>query len=263
MYIPAKKSLGQNFLTSQAALHEIAEAALISPGETILEVGPGKGVLTEVLLACGANVIAVEKDRRLIPFLSEKFVSAVATGKLKIIEADILELSKKEIGLTDHQYKVVANIPYYITGIFIRTFLETDIQPSHMVILVQKEVAERIVARDGKESILSISVKAYGIPKLISTVKAGSFQPAPKVDSAILQIGSISRNFFTEFSESVFFEILKKGFAHKRKVLVQNLELKDEDRARAVSLFGNEKIRAEDITTEQWGKLVEILTTKK
>ena len=259
MHIPAKKSLGQNFLTSQAALNEIVEASRISPGEIILEVGPGKGALTEVLLKKGAKVLAIEKDRRLIPYLSEKFTDAVSRGQLKIIEADILELSKNDLGLVDHEYKIVANIPYYITGIFIRTFLETTIQPSHIVLLVQKEVAERIVARDKKESLLSLSVKVYGTPKLISTVKAGSFQPAPNVDSAILQISSINRGFFNGFSETVFFEMLKKAFAHKRKILLQNLELKDEKRAQAIALFGNEKVRAEDVTVAEWQRLAQIL----
>ena len=120
-------------------------------------------------------------------------------------------------------YKLVTNIPYYITGQIIRKFLETENQPSSMTLLVQKEVADRIVAKDGKESLLSISVKAYGSPKYIQTVRRGSFDPAPKVDSAIIHIADISRKNFQKISEENFFRLIHAGFAHKRKQLLPNL----------------------------------------
>ncbi len=218
----AKKSLGQNFLKSEAALREIIEAGEITAGETVLEIGPGRGALTEYLLAAGATVIAVEKDRELIAVLGETFAEAVAAGKLRVIEADILEWNRTELPTN---YKVIANIPYYITGAIIRMFFEATVQPQKIVLLVQKEVADRIVARDGKESILSISVKAYCTPRLVKIVKAGSFVPAPAVDSAIVAFSDISKKLFIEngVDESMFFMVVKEGFAHKRKVLRSNL----------------------------------------
>ena len=175
----AKKSLGQHFLKSERALSSIIESAKISPGETILEIGPGLGVLTEKLLDAGAKVIAVEKDDSLFVFLKEKFGE-----KINLIHEDILDFDSNDLG----KYKIVANIPYNITGAILEKFLSADNQPESMVLLVQKEVAERIVARNNKESILSISVKAYGDPKYIEKVLAGSFVPAPNVDSAIILI---------------------------------------------------------------------------
>ncbi len=242
--IKAKKSLGQNFLKSKAAVQQILKAAELSKGDTVLEVGPGKGVLTEGLLESGANVIAIEKDDRLIEFLNEKFQNEISSGQLKIINQDILDFDPSILAKTP--YKLVANIPYYITGVLLRKFLENNTQPERMVLMLQKEVAKRIVASDKKESILSISVKAYGTPKYIGTVPARYFSPAPKVDSAILQISNISKKLFTKNSitEEKFFEILKTGFAHKRKLLKGNLGYQPENVAQLA--------RAEDITLETW-----------
>ncbi len=196
--LPAKKSLGQNFLHSMGAVHAMVEASRVTKDDIVLEIGPGKGVLTEFLLKTGAQVIAVEKDDRMIPHLSERFGGEVTSGKLKLIHGDILDMSPKDLGILAGKYKLVANIPYYITGELIQKFLETDTQPSLMTLMLQKEVARRIVAKDAKESILSLSVKAYGSPKYIQTVSAGSFNPVPSVDSAILLIDNISDQFFIE-----------------------------------------------------------------
>ncbi len=242
--IKAKKSLGQNFLKSKSAVRQILTAANLLESDTVLEVGPGKGVLTEGLLESGANVLAVEKDDRLIEFLNEKFPKEISNGQLQIINQDILDFNPDFLSKTP--YKLVANIPYYITGALIRKFLESDHQPEKMVLMLQKEVAKRIVANDKKESLLSISVKVYGTPKYIDTVPARYFSPAPKVDSAILQISNISKKLFEEnkITEEKFFGILKAGFAHKRKLLKGNLG------------FLPEKVdplaRAEDITLATW-----------
>ena len=208
----------------------MVHAAHIAQGETVLEIGPGKGVLTKGLLKAGAKVIAVEKDPRSIEYMKENFGGEIAAGNLKLIEADILEISPKELGLEKENYAVAANIPYYITGEILRKFLTANDHPSRMVLLVQKEVAKRIVAADGKESILSISVKAYGEPKYIVTVPKRSFRPVPSVDSAVIFIDKISREFFIggqndkqNIDEKLFFDVVKAGFAHKRKVLKGNL----------------------------------------
>ncbi|MDD5050575.1 MAG: 16S rRNA (adenine(1518)-N(6)/adenine(1519)-N(6))-dimethyltransferase RsmA [Candidatus Pacebacteria bacterium] len=258
----AKKSLGQNFLNSKPALEKIVAAAKLSADDVVLEVGPGKGALTELLLEKAGKVIAVEKDDRLIPFLQEKFQREISSGNFTLVHSDILEFSPTSQNLLENSYKLVANIPYYITGIFIRKFLSEVAQPSTMVLMLQKEVAERIVARDGKESILSMSVKAYGTPKIIGIVKAGSFTPAPAVDSAILAIENISKDFFRGTSEESFFELLKAGFGSKRKQLQNNLRTnKNISQERMKILFEKagitEKARAEDLTLFQWKKLLE------
>ncbi len=215
-----KKSLGQHFLTSEHYLSLIADTALLVRGERVLEIGPGEGTLTRAMLERGTIVHAIEKDHRLIPVLNETFAKEIAEGKFILKEGDVLE---EEVS-TEQPYKLVANIPYYITGAIIEKYLSAEAQPTQMVVLVQKEVAERI-AREKKESILSLAVKAYGTPRYIKTVPAGAFSPPPEVDSAILSIENISRNNFANAEhEKKFFELLHAGFAHKRKLLKRNIE---------------------------------------
>ena len=331
----AKKSLGQNFLKSKEALRALIEAGKIDAEDIVLEVGPGKGVLTTELLKRAKKVVAVEKDSRLIEELNEKFSEEIKSGKLELVEGDILEFDPTPLGLrplpskgrisadifsrnsneenlpsegrisadifsrnsneenlpsegSGHSddrgvYKIIANIPYYITGSFLQKFLESEFQPSKMVLMLQKEVARRIVgegrkaeSRDfflqekrsvtppggpnlnGKESILSISVKAYGTPKYIMTVKAKYFSPEPNVDSAIILIDKISKDFFTNLSEAVFFKIVKAGFAHKRKMLIGNLKSVAGDKNLKEIFIKNNippKTRAEDITLNDWAEL--------
>ena len=254
----AKKTLGQHFLRDPRILEKIIAAAQLAPEDTVLEVGPGEGTLTELLLKKARRVIAVEKDNRLIPFLQQKFSSEIASGKLALVHADILELDVKGQWLKVNSWKVVANLPYYITGQFLRKFLQSDNQPSSMTLSLQKEVAKRIIAADGRESVLSISVKAYGAPRYIETVKAGSFSPPPQVDSAILAIENISKDFFRlnlkKVEEKEFFVLLKKGFAHPRKLLSSNLGIAP---AMLRALDITENARAEDLSLEQWGKLAQ------
>lgn len=216
-----KKSLGQNFLKSTKAISDIVASGRLSKNDTVLEIGPGKGALTEKLLETGAKVVAVEADGELIQTLQEKFLVDIEKGKLELIHGDILEISIKDLKLK--KYKIIANIPYYITGAIIRKFLEANLQPELMVLLVQKEVAERIVARDGKQSILSMSVKVYGEPKIISKVSARYFSPTPKVDSAIILVDNISKKNFKNLTEKDFFEVIKTAFGQKRKTLIKNL----------------------------------------
>lgn len=247
-----KKSLGQNFLTSPGAVFDIVKAADLQADDVVLEIGPGKGVLTRELVHWASRVVAVEKDEALGEQLAKEFEGK---SKFTLIPQDILEFKPEEHGLKDHGFKLVANIPYYITGEILQKFLESEVQPSRMVLMVQKEVALRIVARDQVESILSMSVKAYGKPRIIATVKAGSFFPKPKVDSAILLIEDISRNFFTTehsfgtATEGKFFETVKKGFAHKRKFVKSNLSLSEA----SLSECGiPPKSRPEELSRENW-----------
>ena len=252
--IKSKKSLGQNFLTNTTIVSSIADEGNITPNETILEIGPGKGVLTEELLKRGAKVIAIEKDTELLPYLEGKFSKALSEKRLTLIQGDILNYEV----LFEEKYKVIANIPYYITGLIIRKFLSEQIQPERMVLLVQKEVAERIVAQNKKESLLSISIKIYGTPKYIKTVKAVNFNPIPKVDSAILLIENISRNFLGSVSEKRFFEVLHAGFSHKRKQLFGNLKAVFEEKALKIKMESAhilQNTRAESLSKENWLEL--------
>ena len=226
-------------------LSAVADAAHIKEGETVLELGPGDGSLTSVLLERGAKVIAIEKDSRLIPLLKEKFAGA----KFEIIEADAkdYDISKS---FENSEFKVVGNIPYYITGALFKKFLTAPHQPSTLVFLIQKEVAERI-ARSRKESILSLSIKAYGTPKYIKTVPAGAFSPPPKVDSAILAVENISRkNFESPAHEAKFFELVKKGFSQKRKFLKNNLG--PDYYSFLQKAVVDDKARAEDVPLLKW-----------
>jgi 16S rRNA (adenine1518-N6/adenine1519-N6)-dimethyltransferase len=247
----AKKSLGQNFLKSKPALTMMCTAGDVQNTDTIVEIGPGKGALTERLLELAGKVIAIEKDRELVDHLNERFENEIKDGKLEIVSGDCLEYTPGP-----EQYKLIANIPYNITGAILKKFLSGINQPERMVLLVQKEVAERIVARDAKESILSISVKAYGAPKYMMKVEKRFFSPAPKVDSAIIAITGISKkNFKDQGQEDKFFEVVKAGFAHKRKVLKKNLEdaLPKERIAELFKTYNiNEKVRAEDINLSNW-----------
>lgn len=248
MALQKKKSLGQHFLRAKNYLAVAADAAEITPGETVLEIGPGEGTLTEELLARGAHVIAVEKDHRLIPLLQEKF----SGQPIEVREADALEFETGEF--SSGSYKVVGNIPYYITGALIKKFLSAEHQPSTLVFLVQKEVADRI-ARSKKESILSLAVKAYGAPRYIKTVPAGAFSPPPKVGSAILAVSDISREHFTSREhEEQFFDLLHKGFGSKRKFLANNLKpMLGDHLAEAFRHAGvAETARAEDVPLEKW-----------
>lgn len=265
--IKAKKSLGQNFLHSKVALFKMCESANLKEGDTIIEIGPGKGALTELLLEKGAKVIAIEKDERLITFLNEKFEKYTKNSQFILINGDALTIEIKKIGqktfvLTENSknqivsdYKIIANIPYYITGALIRICLEQSIKPSSLTFLVQKEVADRIVANDGKQSLLSLSVQFYGEAKKIMSVSNKSFKPVPKVHSAIINI-NINKESASNKEQGKFFDLIHRGFAHKRKTLRKNLidsGLPKEIVDQAFNKLSiDDKTRAEDINPKTW-----------
>lgn len=269
----AKKSLGQHFLKSEKALTQIVGAGDIGIDDVVLEIGPGTGVLTSKLLSLAGRVIAIEKDRELIPVLEEKFSKEIASGKLEIIEADVLKFDITNYLLLSTTYKLIANIPYYITGAIIEKFLSAENQPERVVLLIQKEVAERIVAKPhsmrqdlatkggarGKESVLSIAVKVYGTPRIVAKVPAGAFVPAPKVDSAIILIENISQDFFKDVDEKSFFRLLKFVFGKKRKQIGGSLSEYIGSREKALVLLESvsidSKTRPENLTISDWKKL--------
>ena len=218
----AKKSLGQNFLTNPLVPVWMADAADLQRGDMVLEIGPGTGMLTREFLKRGARVIAVEADERAVTLLTDMFEHELAAGQLVLEHVDIREVDLSKIGLKQGSYKLIANIPYHLSGILFRMFLSGNCQPSTLVFLTQKEVAERI-SRDPKESLLSLSVKAYGTPRYVKTVSRGNFSPKPKVDSAIISVSDISKTHFNTLDEAFFFEMLHLGFAAKRKQLLGNL----------------------------------------
>ncbi len=240
----AKKSLGQNFLMHARIAERIAMTPGLTRASVAFEIGPGTGMLTRELLKLAGRVIAVEADEELFEGLQHDFASDIAAGRLELTHCDIrtFDLARLPKG-----YVLVANIPYYLTGEIFRLFLSAANQPSSMTLLVQKEVAERI-ARSRKESILSLSVKAYGTPKYEFTVPRGAFSPAPKVDSAVLSVRGISRKRFADAEEEqLFFTLLHAGFAHKRKFVRKNL-------IEAGFSSGDlpEKARAEDLPLAAW-----------
>ena len=256
----AKKSLGQNFLMHAQIANRIVHTAQVSREDVVVEVGPGTGMLTKELLATGATVVAIEADRDLIPVLSETFRDALLSKQLTLIEGDVRTtplLPYVQAGA----YKVVANIPYYITGEIIRLFLSHPLPPKSMTLLVQKEVAIR-VAREKKESLLSLSVKTYGTPTYAFTVSRGAFVPKPKVDSAVLHIEHVKNPFGSSDEAERFFAMLHAGFAHKRKFVLNNLSsvAGSDALTQAFSeLHLSPKSRAEDFTLSTWRALFEVL----
>lgn len=265
--ITAKKSLGQHFLTSAVVPSWMCDAAEITSDDTVLEIGPGTGVLTKEILSRGATVVALEADLRAIEVLEETFAAEISDGTLILHHIDVRKLDLATLPLiSDHTFKVVANIPYYLSGFLFRTFLESAVQPTDLVYLVQKEVAKRITTdlqRGEKESLLSLSVKVYGTPKYIKTVTRGHFTPPPKVDSGVIAIRNITRENFTHIEESLFFNLLHLGFGQKRKQLLGNLS-KQYSREILTNTFSTVDIpvsaRAEDIPLEKWLKLVQALS---
>ncbi len=256
-----KRSLGQNFLTSDVVPNWMCDAGKIQIEDTVLEIGPGTGMLTKILLARGAKVIAIEADHRAIETLNSTFTEEIGTKQLQIHHGDIRDLMPSALNLKDHSFKVVANIPYYLSGFLLRSLLESKIQPSSITFLIQKEVAERI-ARDKKESLLSLSVKVFGNPTYIKTVTRGHFNPMPKIDSAIISIYDINRDNFKQIEMSTFFEIIHKGLGNKRKQLLSNLS-HSYKREELENIFTKLeiplKVRGEDVNLDTWLKLTKAL----
>lgn len=271
MFHQAKKSLGQNFLKNEKIIQRIADEACLVDHEGVLEIGPGLGALTRELLLRSSHIFAVEKDYALFDHLTDSFSLEISQGKLILQQGDILTWHPEDLlrQTNTSSYKIVANIPYNITGAILEKFLSEKKQPTMMLLMVQKEVAERIIAKNkktggkGKESILSIAVKAYGEPSYVCTVKAGNFVPAPKVDSAVIKIDMISRkNFINDHHEQVFFQLVKTGFAHKRKTLLGNLKNIFEPEIvgpALASLSLSEQVRAEDLGITDWLSLSHIV----
>lgn len=251
----AKKSLGQNFLHYPKALTALISLVHKQKLSNILEIGPGKGALTRALLEkTNCTVHVVELDQRMCEFLQETFTEYVENKRLFIHHADILDINPDDIFKGNH-YGIVGNLPFYITGAIIKKFLTHTYYPTYMGIIIQKEVADRIVANDGKESILSLSVKIFGIPKSLLKIPKKYFTPIPKVDAGLVSITDIHQNRSTHWY-TTFFNLVKQGFAHKRKKLTTNInDQQIKDFLHHHNLSAN--IRAEDMSCDQWIQLTD------
>jgi 16S rRNA (adenine1518-N6/adenine1519-N6)-dimethyltransferase len=257
-----RKSLGQNFLVDEHALSHIVRAADITLDDVVLEIGPGLGSLTLFLSEAARHVIAVEIDRSLISPLRSVLA---ARSNVSIVEGDILKLDPTELlspYLTNElpNYKVVANIPYYITSAIIRHLLEADIKPQSIVLTIQQEVAQRIIAQPDDMNLLAVSVQFYGVPRIVQRIPAGAFYPAPDVDSAVVRIDLPDQPRVAVKDVDWFFKVAKAGFGQKRKQLhnslTAGLPLKHERIMQALSdIEIDPKRRAETLTIEEWGRL--------
>lgn len=253
----AKKGLGQHFLVDRSVLEKIISAAELTPSDTVIEVGPGLGILTGELVKNAAKVIAIEVDSKLASSL-QKRLSKFAN--LTVINADVLQLDPVELIDKKSNYKVVANLPYYIAAPILRHFLEASLKPSLMMVMVQKEVGQSIVAQPGDMGILSISVQLYGKPTIVDYVPAQSFYPEPKVDSAIVHIEVYPRPAVDVADIAGFFEIVKAGFSAPRKQIRNSLALGLElTSAEIVQLLEQAGVmpqrRPETLSLEEWASL--------
>ena len=243
------KKLGQNFLIDQRIIKKIIKAACLEPNDVVLEIGAGTGLLTIPLAQQAKKIIAVEKDRKLSKILKQN-LEKQNIKNVEVIEQDILKLKIKKI----NSFKVVANLPYYITSPVIRKFLESNNLPERMILTIQKEVAQRITSKPPEMNLLALSVQFYAQAEIISFISKKSFWPVPKVDSAIIEIKLLKEK---RNNKDLFFKIVKAGFASPRKQLLNNLSKKlklDKEKTKNWLLKNNVKPeqRAETLTINDW-----------
>jgi len=258
--ITPRKGLGQNFLISEGLLRRIINAANLEKDDVVLEVGAGLGTLTRGLAERAGRVIAVELDQRLMPVLRR---TLAPYPHAELVQQDILSIQPGD--LVSPPYKVVANLPYYITSAILRHFLEAAAKPSLMVVTVQKEVAERIVASPGEMSLLAVSVQFYGIPRIVTKAPPGAFYPSPRVHSAVVLIDLHQEPVTAGVNVAAFFDTVRAGFAQRRKQLrnslSQGLKLPAQEVVEALHRSGiGEKQRPQELSVEQWVHLTRELT---
>ncbi len=269
----ARKGLGQHFVIDEEVLKLTTSAAEVNPTDVIMEIGPGLGVLTKELAKQAGWVIAIELDSKLAVLLKQTLISfdnvtIINEDVLQVKPADLIQEQKSRFPPTINDpfsYKLVANLPYYITSPVLRHFLEASLKPQIMVVMVQKEVAEAIVAEPGQMSVLSVSVQFYGRTRIISYVPAHCFYPAPEVDSAILQISLYSQPKVAVTDVGSFFELVRAGFAASRKQIANSLSQGlGLPKVQTLSLLAKADItpqrRAETLTLKEWAQLWQVIT---
>lgn len=256
-----KQSLGQNFLFDDNILARIVAVAEVSRQDDVLEIGPGVGHLTRHLARAARRVVAVELDDRLMPALQQQLADAEG---VTIVHGDILEQDPSR-WFGDAPYKVVANVPYYITGAILQHLLDGAQRPQLMVVTLQKEVAERIVAEPGDMTLLAVSVQFFGRPHIAGEIKAGAFWPRPEVDSAILRIDMHPAPPLPPQEQETFFRIVRTGFSQKRKQLQKNLRALGFDRRELLSLLRQAHVdpsrRAQTLSVEEWLAVYSVLSS--
>lgn len=269
--IKPARSKGQNFLINEKIYDEIIKAAQIDKQDTVLEVGPGLGFMTAKLAKAAGRVIAVELDDKLASYL-QMAVDAQDLENVEIINQDILKLNLSEHIPAGEPFKVVANLPYNITSIFLRSYLSAARPPKSMTLMLQKEVADRMVAVPPDMSVLAVSVQYYCRPEVIREVKAGNFWPEPEVDSAIIRMVvrtrpiELKNNSEQLAADKIFFRLVRSGFSSKRKMLKNNLaaglKMRSQELEKELVKLGlDPKVRAEELSLENWQKLVAALSS--
>jgi 16S rRNA (adenine1518-N6/adenine1519-N6)-dimethyltransferase len=260
--IKPNKFMGQNFLIDENVLNKIVETADIKSDDIILEVGPGLGILTTELAERAKRIIAVEKDKELCEIL-KNILTAQNIINVEIVHGDILQLQQIQ---KLQRYKIVANIPYYLTSPLIRKFLEANNKPDEIILMIQKEVAQRICAKPPKMSLLSVAVQFYAKPEIIALVSKNCFYPAPKIDSAIIKIIPQANTNYDKSDRKIdtekFFRLVKTGFSAKRKMLFNNLksEFQSSNVKSILKNIGlNPNCRAENLSIDDWIKLYTLL----
>ena len=253
------RRMGQNFLVNRGVLHQIVAAAELEPTDTVIEIGPGLGLLTRELTKLAGKVIAIELDERLAGALGQ---SLHHPPNLNIINADVLGVDPAVLmeQFQSSRYKVVANLPYYITSPTLRHFLEARVKPSLLVVMVQQEVGQTIVAQPGDMSLLSVSIQFYGQPRIICKVPAKCFFPQPKVDSVLLRIDVYREPPVKVTDQSRFFDLVRAGFSSRRKQLhnslAHGLQIETQKAASLIEQAGiDPKRRAETLSLEEWAEL--------
>lgn len=256
--IRPRKSLGQNFLFDRRVVERIVQAAEIAPGDRVVEVGPGLGILTEALLQAGAEVYAIELDSRLAAHLRETFGD---DPRLHLVEGNVLAIDPAEVVPPDRPYAVAANLPYSVASAVLMHFLESSRPPRRLTVMVQREVAERIVARPPAMTILGVAAQFFTVPRIAFRVPPSVFVPPPKVESAVVVLDVKEELPLPPEDRARFFRVVNAGFRHKRKQLVNSLadELgaaKDEIAAWLAEAGIAPTRRAETLTVEEWVALV-------
>ena len=254
MGLRPRKGLGQHFLVDTQVLDKIIAAARLAADGRVIEVGPGLGVLTRALARHAGEVVAIEVDPHLADALRNMFAGQ---SNVRIVVADVLQLEPSSVVAAP--YKVVANLPYYIAAPVLRHFLEAKVRPERIVVMVQREVAKRLVARPGDLSLLAISVQFYSRPAIVATVSARSFYPQPRVDSAVVALDVLPRPAL-DVDPACFFRVVKAGFAAPRKQLrnslAQGLDVASAQAGQWLEAAGIEpRRRPEELSLEEWGKL--------
>ncbi|MDO8507547.1 MAG: 16S rRNA (adenine(1518)-N(6)/adenine(1519)-N(6))-dimethyltransferase RsmA [bacterium] len=252
------KDLGQHFLTDKNVLEKMIETADLNKNDVVVEVGPGIGIMTKELAKRAKKVHAIEIDPKIAEILS---TICVQYPNLKIVRGDIRDFDPKGIG----RYKVVANLPYYITSHIIKKFLEEKNKPETITVLIQREVAERICAKPGRMSILAVAVQFYGIPEIKELVSPLAFFPSPKVYSAILKIKVFKEPLFEGVNTKAFFRLVKAGFGEKRKMLANSMSgglgIEKELAEKLLRGAGVEPmLRAERLSLDDWRRIYLVFT---